>query len=123
LVTALQNLVHNALEVIDSGAQVQVSAKVINDNFLDLIVMDNGPGIEPEKLEQIFEPFYTSRAKGTGLGLAVVRAIAEAHSGEVWVKSIVGYGSKFGIRLPLQTNLDQTGSSLQSHLIETKVTS
>ncbi|WP_130537785.1 sensor histidine kinase [Thiomicrorhabdus indica] len=123
LVTALQNLVHNALEVIGIGAQIQVSAKVINDNFLDLIVMDNGPGIEPEKLEQIFEPFYTSRAKGTGLGLAVVRAIAEAHSGEVWVKSIVGYGSRFGIRLPLQTNSDKTGSSLQSHLIETKVTS
>ena len=54
-----------------------------------------------EQLEKIFEPFYTSRAKGTGLGLAVVRAIAEAHQGEVWVKSIVGYGSQFGLRLPL----------------------
>ncbi len=116
LVTALQNLVHNALEVIGSGAQIQVSAKVIDNNFLDLVVMDNGPGIEPERLEQIFEPFYTSRAKGTGLGLAVVRAIAEAHSGEVWVKSIVGYGSKFGIRLPLQVDSDTTDSQLQQHL-------
>lgn len=116
LVTALQNLVHNALEVIGSGAQIQVSAKVIDNNFLDLIVMDNGPGIESDRLEQIFEPFYTSRAKGTGLGLAVVRAIAEAHSGEVWVKSIVGYGSKFGIRLPLQADFDSTDSQLQQNL-------
>lgn len=101
LITALQNLVNNALEVIGLGAQIQVSAKLHENRFIDLIVMDNGPGIEPERLEQVFEPFYTSRAKGTGLGLAVVRAIAEAHNGEAWVKSIVGYGSKFGIRLPL----------------------
>lgn len=100
LVTAMQNLVNNALEVIGDGAQIQISAKQ-EANFLDFVVMDNGPGIEVSKLEQIFEPFYTSRAKGTGLGLAVVRAIAEAHNGEAWVKSIVGYGSKFGIRLPL----------------------
>lgn len=104
IVTALQNLVNNALQVIGQGALVQVSVQPVKEQFIDFIVMDNGPGIETQRLEQIFEPFYTSRAKGTGLGLAVVRAIAEAHSGEVWVKSIVGYGSKFGIRLPLRVN-------------------
>lgn len=104
LVTALQNLIHNALELIGPGALIQVSAQKVG-HAIDLIVMDNGPGIEADRIEQIFEPFYTSRAKGTGLGLAVVRAIAEAHNGEAWVKSIVGYGSKFGIRLPLPMNV------------------
>lgn len=101
LVTAMQNLVNNAFEVIGETAKIQISAKLVDDKTLDLIVMDNGPGIEAERLEQVFEPFYTSRAKGTGLGLAVVRAIAEAHNGEAWVKSIIGYGSKFGMRLPI----------------------
>jgi len=100
LVTALQNLINNAFEVIGDSALVQVSAKRVEGNYVDLIVSDNGPGIEAERIEQIFEPFYTSRAQGTGLGLAVVRAIADAHHGEVWVKSIVGFGSKFGMRLP-----------------------
>lgn len=101
LLTALQNLVGNAIDVIGQEAVIQVTVNKISDEKVDLVISDNGPGIEPELLEKIFEPFYTKRARGTGLGLAVVRAIAEAHSGKAWVKSIPGYGSKFGIRLPL----------------------
>lgn len=101
LSTALQNLINNALDVIGEGAVIQVTV-LQHKQYVDITVTDNGPGIEEENLEKIFEPFYTSRAKGTGLGLAVVRAIAEAHQGEAWVKSIVGYGSKFGMRLPIK---------------------
>ncbi|MDG6773349.1 ATP-binding protein [Thiomicrorhabdus sp. ZW0627] len=101
LVTALQNLIGNAIDVVGKEAKVQVTVNKLGDDKVDIVVSDNGPGIESENLEKVFEPFYTSRAKGTGLGLAVVRAIAEAHNGQAWVKSIPGYGSKFGIRLPL----------------------
>ena len=101
LMTALQNFMGNVIDVMGSGASMAVSVHKLPGNKVDLIVSDNGPGIEPELLERVFEPFYTNRAKGTGLGLAVVRAIAEAHAGKAWVKSIPGYGSKFGIRLPL----------------------
>lgn len=101
LMTALQNLVGNAVDVIGEQAMIQVSVNKIMDDKVDLVIGDNGPGIETALLEKIFEPFYTKRARGTGLGLAVVRAIAEAHGGRAWVKSIPGYGSKFGIRLPL----------------------
>ncbi len=101
LMTALQNLVGNAIDVIGQHAEIHVTVNKISDGKVDLVISDNGPGIESELLEKIFEPFYTKRAQGTGLGLAVVRAIAEAHGGKAWVKSIPGYGSKFGIRLPL----------------------
>ncbi len=101
LVTALQNLIGNAIDVVGKRADIKVTVNKLPNDRVDIVVSDKGPGIEGEKLEKIFEPFYTSRAKGTGLGLAVVRAIAEAHNGEVWVKSIVGYGSQFGLRLPL----------------------
>lgn len=101
LITALQNLVGNAIDVVGSGAEIEVTVNKLSDTRVDIVVSDKGPGVETDRLEKIFEPFYTSRAKGTGLGLAVVRAIAEAHNGEIWVKSIVGYGSQFGLRLPL----------------------
>jgi len=101
LMTALQNLIGNAIDVVGSHAEIEVSVNRVAENKVDLIVSDLGPGIEMALLEKIFEPFFTKRAKGTGLGLAVVRAIAEAHNGKAWVTSIPGYGSKFGIRLPL----------------------
>jgi len=101
LLTALQNLIGNALEVVNQHATIQVYVNQLSEKKVDLVVVDDGLGIEPELLDKIFEPFYTSRAKGTGLGLAVVRAIAEAHGGKAWVKSIVGHGSRFGLRLPL----------------------
>ncbi len=103
LLTALQNLVGNAIDVVGKGAKIQVLVNQLSEKQVDLVVMDYGPGIEDALLDKIFEPFYTSRAKGTGLGLAVVRAIAEAHGGTAWVKSIAGHGSRFGIRLPLIT--------------------
>lgn len=106
LVTALQNLIGNAIDVVGEQADIEVTVNKFSNDRVDLVVSDKGPGIDAERLEKIFEPFYTSRAKGTGLGLAVVRAIAEAHNGEVWVKSIVGYGSQFGLRLPLTSKED-----------------
>ena len=101
LVTALQNLISNAIDVVGTQANIQVTINKFADDKVDILIKDHGPGIDPENLEKVFEPFYTSRAQGTGLGLAVVRAIAEAHNGQAWVKSILGYGSTFGIRLPL----------------------
>jgi len=101
LMTALQNLIVNAVDVVRVRAKVRLHVARYKTDWVDLIVTDQGPGIEMAVQEKIFEPFYTSRAKGTGLGLAVVRTIAEAHGGECWVKSVIGKGASFGIRLPL----------------------
>lgn len=104
LLTALQNLVNNAMDVSAEAARIELIARKVEDSKIkkvDLIVKDQGPGIDEAMKQKIFEPFFTSRAQGTGLGLAVVRAVAEAHDGEAWVESIEGKGSSFIIRLPL----------------------
>lgn len=105
LLTALENLVSNAIDIVSEHAEIDVSAALDEKRHqVDITVADNGPGLSEAMNEKIFEPFFTSRAQGTGLGLAVVRAVAEAHGGEAWVKSVKGRGAVFGLRLPLLAN-------------------
>jgi two-component system sensor histidine kinase FlrB len=99
LTTALQSLIVNAIDVVKDAADITLSAK-IEDEWICLVVRDKGPGIAPTLQEKIFEPFYTSRAQGTGLGLAVTRAVAQAHHGKVTVISKLGEGSEFCLWLP-----------------------
>jgi two-component system sensor histidine kinase AtoS len=66
-----------------------------------LLVEDDGAGIAPGDVDHIFEPFYTSRPTGSGLGLAVARAIVDAHDGTIAARSTPGSGSTFEVRLPL----------------------
>ncbi len=105
LLTALQNLIDNAVNICENycqqGFKVVVEIQKTLLGKIDILVIDEGPGLAENLQEKIFEPFYTTRARGTGLGLAVVRSVAEAHGGSVWVKSIEGQGAIFGISLPL----------------------
>lgn len=101
LLTALHNLGANALEAGKEGVHVSIDVWD-QEQAVMLSVTDDGPGIPAENQERIFEPFFTSRAQGTGLGLAVVRAVAEAHNGTVWVHSREGQGSTFYLKLPIQ---------------------
>jgi two-component system sensor histidine kinase FlrB len=100
LQSALLNLVNNALEAIDDSGQVTVHAYSLGMNTVDIKVKDNGCGVPDEFKDKIFEPFFTTRSNGTGLGLAVVRAIARAHRGEIWLDSQQETGSAFIVRLP-----------------------
>jgi two-component system NtrC family sensor kinase len=74
-----------------------------DDSWAWIRVEDNGPGIEQDKLETIFQPFYTTKDIGTGLGLALSRSILEKHAGILEVKSSVGKGSCFTIKLPINS--------------------
>ena len=109
LTGAIQNLVHNALQATNS-AQVEqaiINIKVYNQNDAVYIsVKDNGSGINNENIEKIFEPFYTSSSQGTGLGLAVVKSVVEAHQGEVNYLSQPGEGAHFCLKLPLLKPVD-----------------
>jgi len=99
LVSALSNLAHNAIDAMGEGGQLVVGARRCGDH-VELHVTDNGPGLSLQAQQSVFEPFHTTRSGGTGLGLAVVAAVATAHDGEVWVRSTPGHGSTFGLRLP-----------------------
>ncbi|WP_296980967.1 sensor histidine kinase, partial [Thalassolituus sp. UBA1505] len=82
LISAVMNLVNNAIE--SSAAPVHIDIDVIRcgDAQISLTVSDNGPGMTDQQKEKILEPFYTTKANGTGLGLAVVQAVARAHKAE-----------------------------------------
>ncbi|MCI4410562.1 MAG: PAS domain-containing sensor histidine kinase [Thiotrichales bacterium] len=101
LITAVQSLVINAIDVVKEGAEIRISAS-LEQQWIKLCVQDKGPGVPLALQEKIFEPFYTSRAQGTGLGLAVTRAVAQAHHGHVSLHSVEGQGSEFCIWLPKQ---------------------
>jgi signal transduction histidine kinase len=99
------NLVGNAVDaLVDSGfpdPTVEIVAGSNSDGegrFLR--VKDNGPGIEPERLPKIFDPFHTSKEQGTGLGLAITRKLVEAHGGAIEVESSFGQGATFTVTLP-----------------------
>jgi len=94
----LYNLIKNAIESTGEGI-IKITLKK-NDDKVELSVEDTGVGIPKEDLDKIFEPFYTSKSKGIGLGLFIVKRIVDAHDGWVEVESFLGKGSKFSIIIP-----------------------
>ncbi|WP_276753736.1 sensor histidine kinase [Pseudoalteromonas marina] len=105
IASAIQNLIHNSIQVIGAGAEVKLSAATDeqNSDFVRISVSDNGPGIDLTQAEKIFEPFYTTKSQGTGLGLAVVSSVANAHQGRVDVTNNKGGGACFSLLLPIRT--------------------
>ncbi|OFE12043.1 hypothetical protein PHACT_01920 [Pseudohongiella acticola] len=98
LIGALLNLLENAIQ--NAGSQVQL--KVCTDHeteagMIRLYVQDNGPGIDPTVIDQVTEAFYTTRAQGTGLGLAVAQVVASAHNGRFFIENIADTGSDSNI--------------------------
>jgi len=104
LASAITNLVHNAVQVVGKGVSIHLAAKRIDcdPNKVCISVEDNGPGIAKENLEKIFEPFFTTRSQGTGLGLSVVKTVAQAHQGHVEVRNKSEGGAIFEIYLPIK---------------------
>jgi signal transduction histidine kinase len=96
---ALVNLVRNALQASASPAEVLL--KVADDaEGLRFTIADRGPGVPSEMRPRLFDPFVTGRSEGTGLGLAVVRRVAELHGGKVTIDRRPGGGSVFVLLLP-----------------------
>ena len=107
LVSAVGNLVENAVKYSEPGSSVQVRSKRVG-GWVEIVVADQGVGIPQRDLDRVFERFYrVDRARsrmtgGTGLGLAIVRHVAQNHGGEVSVQSREGHGSSFTLTLPLE---------------------
>ena len=103
LAGALQNLIHNALTVKPNNAVIHLAASRQTGDLegVNLSVSDNGPGIKTEHLRRIFEPFFTTKSNGTGLGLAVVRSVAQSHQGNIEVTNLSEGGACFTMNLPI----------------------
>jgi len=106
----LLNLLLNALQAINTNGKVTVTIKSQGPTAV-VEVADNGRGIPPEDLPNIFRPFYTTKGEGTGLGLSLARRIVEDHHGRIDVTSTVGTGTTFAVMLPLERLTAQQATS------------
>jgi signal transduction histidine kinase len=100
VVQILINLVTNACQAMTQGGKLTVSATRQSD-MICIDVQDTGPGIPPENMDKLFQPLFTTKSRGIGLGLAVSRKLAEANGGRIEAESAVGQGSTFSVYLPV----------------------
>jgi signal transduction histidine kinase len=99
----LLNIATNAMQAMPEGGKLTIDAKK-GDRFLEVAISDTGDGISGDVIGKIFDPLFTTRAKGIGLGLAVCKSIIERHGGTIGVESKVGEGATFTIKLPMKSN-------------------
>lgn len=93
------NLLKNALEAVRDGGSISIGL-TSDDSDVMATVADNGPGMEPGEVARLFEPYRTTKARGTGLGLMVCSRIVRDHGGSIAVESAKGKGTEFTVRLP-----------------------
>jgi signal transduction histidine kinase len=95
----LLNLLLNAAAALPAQGSASVTARLLDD-AVEIIVRDDGRGIAPDELDHVFDPFFTTREDGTGLGLTIVRRIADAHGAELGIESQPGVGTTIRLSLP-----------------------
>lgn len=112
LASAFQNLIHNSLHYSPAAEPIEFIARRCSEepSMVEVFIADKGPGIPKENLGQVFEPFFTTRSQGTGLGLAVVKSVAQAHKGEVIASNLTSGGACIGMRLPVH-RICESGSA------------
>ena len=101
---AVRNLMKNGIEVMPENGKLYVRSEMVDGGMVRIDVEDTGCGMPKETADKIFAPFFTTKARGTGLGLAVVKKVADRHKGRVEVSSVVGKGTCFRLFLPVIQN-------------------
>lgn len=101
LAQVFRNIILNTVQAIPDGGLLVVKSEVPSPKWVAVSFADTGVGIPKDNLGRIFEPLFTTKAKGIGLGLAVTKSLVEGHGGAIEVKSKVGKGSTFTVRLPI----------------------
>jgi two-component system sensor histidine kinase FlrB len=111
---AIMNLLNNAVEAHEGQAQIEMNVNQPDHSSLQIKIQDNGVGIAPSVRQRLFEPFYTTKVNGSGLGLAVVDSVVRAHSGSIQCESGEAGGTLFTLLLPCinqySTNLSEDNS-------------
>jgi signal transduction histidine kinase len=121
LIQTVVNLVQNAIKFTPPGGQVTVACDLSNDRTATVLVRDTGPGIPPEHLENIFDPFFRiqqdqrTAPKGLGLGLSIVKTLVELQGGQVAARNLQGGGAELAFTLPIHSV--KMRPSLESHVI------
>ncbi len=95
------NLLLNAAQVSPPRGSITVKTRQVGD-MVEIAVIDRGPGIDPKNIESIFNPFFTTKSSGVGLGLAIVSKIVDEHGGSISVKSEPAGGSVFRVYVPFR---------------------
>jgi C4-dicarboxylate-specific signal transduction histidine kinase len=102
----LLNLITNAVDamkpVTDRPRIVHIQTRLDTPGTVLVTIRDSGPGVDPKDIEHLFEPFYTTKPQGLGMGLSISRSIIEAHGGRLWVEPGGGPGAAFRFTLPLE---------------------
>ncbi|MBI4775570.1 MAG: ATP-binding protein [Deltaproteobacteria bacterium] len=108
------NLINNAIQAMNSGGLLDITARKIQGDRVSISIQDNGRGISPENLKKIFEPFFTTRGLngGTGLGLSITYGLVRKLNGDITVHSELGVGTMFVITLPFRFEGDIKDESL-----------
>jgi PAS domain S-box-containing protein len=96
------NLIINAIDASDAGAVIQLRTDRDGPGNVVVEVVDNGCGMDAETIRRLYEPFFTTKSRGTGLGMAIARKITELHRGDLRVRSKKGSGTTMTVRLPLE---------------------
>jgi signal transduction histidine kinase len=108
LIQVFLNLIKNAVEAMAAGGVLRIGTKMETDfhvgkeKSLRVEVEDTGPGISPEDLKRIFNPFFTTKGSGTGLGLSIAQRIISEHAGTIRVESSQNVGTAFKVTLPVE---------------------
>ncbi len=97
---ALMNLLRNSREAMPQGGSIAVATRAVEGGAVEVEVRDTGTGITAEALPRIFDPFYSTKERGTGLGLAFTQQVVQEHGGNIRCESVSGRGTSFAVRLP-----------------------
>ena len=103
LSSVISNVIQNALNACDEKPEIEIWAGAINQHMMLIRISDNGPGIPENCIDQVFDPFFTTRANGTGLGLAVLASVVQQHGGTVHAANRESRGARFTILLPVES--------------------
>ena len=99
------NLILNAVEamssLVEGARELSLSTELTQKGGIVVTVRDSGPGIEPERYDQLFKPFYTTKANGIGMGLSICRSIIDAHGGRLWIEANEPRGAVFQFAIPM----------------------
>lgn len=108
LASVIANMIQNSIQVCECTPAIEVWAGAVNQHMMLIRVSDNGPGIPDDVIDQVFDPFFTTRAAGTGLGLAVLASVVQRHGGTVHAANREAGGAQFTILLPVESSLKES---------------